>query len=504
MNHSKKPLWGAAVLVTGALALAGCAGTPTPAEDVPQTIAVAGNFPIVSLDPYGQYAADAGLNFVSKQVYGVLIVGDGDGGYLPQLATEWEVSDDGLAWTFTLREAEYSDGTAFTSADVKASADLMVNGGGSFAGQWKPIVVETPDERTVVFRTTTPGAAVLALIPQLEISPAGLASDPAFFAKPAGLGPFMVDSFESENEVVLVPNPNYWGEAPELEEVTIRSITDISARVTALLNDEVQAIWGVPDDQFGPLTENAAFETEVKPSWSAFTMWMNAQQPGLEDLEVRQAIWKAIDFAAIQEALYPYSATLSKAPVSQETVGAGDFEPYAYDPDAAREMLEDAGFGDGLTLRLQYSTARDFGQFAAAIKSDLAKVGVTLEVQSKEQAVWLEDLLALDFDINMQTTGPAGGDASADLSRLYRCSANRTGFCSDELDELIADADAQLDPQDRAAAFTKVQKFIWDNAIGMFPLDVATTYAWSTRLAGFAPDPNFAPDLSAVSVVAAP
>jgi peptide/nickel transport system substrate-binding protein len=493
-----------AVLAAGALAaLTACSTPAEPEVEVPQVFEVASNFPVVALDPYGQYSADAGLGFVAKQIYDTLIAPDGDGGYVAQLATEWEPTEDGKVWTFTLREAQYSDGTEFTSADVAASVQLMIAGAGPFAKSWEVIGVETPDERTVVFTQPTTGAAIMSLIPQLNISPAELAVNPDFFAKPVGLGPFAVESFTSEQEVVLVPNANYWGDPVVAEEVTIRTITDISARVTALLNGEIQAAWGVPDDQFGPLLEEPTLNTEVTPSYSQFTMWMNSKQETLAELEVREAIWKAIDFESINAALYPYSATPALAPVSQAVAGAGQFEPRTYDPDEAKAMLEDAGYGDGLTLRLQYSAARDFEQIAAAMKSDLAEVGVTLEVQAKEHAVWLEDLLALNFDINIQTTGPANGDPSSDLSRLYKCSANRTGFCSDELDELIAIGDAALDPAERTAAFLDVQEVIWDNAIGMFPLDVATTYAWSKTLEGFVPDPNFSPDLSAVKVVAA-
>lgn len=511
MMYQRKHLL-TAVLAVGALALVGCGSTaetdPTDTQGqgtagVEQSIAVAGNFPVLALDPYGQYSADAGLGFVAEQIYDTLIVPDGDGGYLPQLATDWESSEGGKVWTFTLREAKYSDGTDFTSADVAASIQLMIDGAGPFAGSWESIDVATPDDRTVVFTQPVAGAAVMVLIPSLSISPAGLAESADFFAKPAGLGPFMVESFTSEQEVVLVKNPNYWGEPALLDQVTIRTIPDISARVTALLNGEVQAAWGIPDDQFAPLLDDGNLTTAVQPSYSQFTMWMNAQHETMSDLRVRQAIWKAIDFDAINAALYPYSATPALAPVSQAVAGAGQFEPYTYDPDEAMRLLEEAGYGQGLTMNVQYSANRDFEQIAAAMKSDLAKVGVTLEVQAKEHAVWLEDLLALNFDMNIQTTGPSTGDPTTDLSRLYKCSANRTGFCNDELDALIAKGDAAIDPAERTAVFIDVQKVIWENAIGIFPLDVATTYAWSSTLEGFTPDPNFSPDLSTVKVVAA-
>lgn len=495
-----------AALTATALALTGCSGDGGGDGDVPQAFAVSSNYPITSLDAYGQYSADGGLLFVARQIYDTLIISDGNGGYTGHLAESWKPSNEGRVWTFTLRDAKFSDGSAITSADVKASVDATVSGGGPFAGNWKAITVATPDAKTVTLTSQTPGASVLTHLPLLQIQPAAASTTPGFFDKPVGAGPFMVNSFTSDQEVSLVPNPHYWGDKPLAERVTIKTITDVSVRITALLNGEVQAIWGVSDDQFGPLEANADIETKVQPGYALFTMWMNAKQPELANRDVRAAIWKAIDFETIQKSLFPYSATPARAPVAQSVVGAGQFDPYSYAPDQAKQMLAAAGYPDGLTIDLQWDTSRPtFGDLAAAMKSDLAKIGVTLNVIPKEHAVYLQDLLGLKFDMNLQAVGPTTNDATPDLSRLYKCSANRTGFCGDELDAAIAAGDAEIDPKKRQEAFLKVQKIIWDNAIGMFPLELAMPYAWSKKaLEGFAPDPAAAPNLAVVKVVAAP
>lgn len=495
-------------LAAGALALTACSGQ-TPAGNgngaaVAQSFAVAGNYPVTSLDSYGQYSADAGTGFVAKQIYDTLMVSDGKGDYVSHLATSWKGSDGGKVWTFALRDAKFSDGTPFTSADVVGSIARLVAGGGPLAATWKPITVAAPDAHTVTLTSGTGGVSILTYIPQLQIGPASEMSQPGFFNKPVGLGPFMVSSFTSNQEVDLVPNPDYWGKAAVAQDVKIKTITDISARITALMNNEVQAIWGVPDDQFSQLKSDKSLNTKVQPGYSQFTMWMNPKQPGLKDYKVREAIWKAINWSAIQKALYPYSATLSKAPVSQAVAGAGSFSPYTYSPSDAKKLLASAGYPNGLSVSLQYDSSHpDFPALVAAMKSDLAKVGVTLDVQAKEHAVWLKDLLALNFGINVQTTGTTTGDPTTDLARLYTCAANRTGFCSDSLDQLIAAGNAATSPATRTADFIKVQKSIWDNAIGMFPMDVAIPYAWSKSLSGFVPDPANSPDLSRVKVVSA-
>ncbi|MHA7984450.1 ABC transporter substrate-binding protein [Rathayibacter sp. CAU 1779] len=502
----KKRYLAVTVVTASALILTACStaqpkSTSTASDDASNPVTVAGAFPIVSLNPYGQYAADSGTGLATKQYSDTLVVSDGKSGYTPHLAKSFTSSADGKTWTLKLRKAEFSDGSDFTSADVKESADLMVAGGGPLAPTFKAMTIDTPDAHTVTITSATGGSGVLSFFQQLPISPAKEVNDPSFFDKPVGIGPFEVSSFTSNSELDLVPNPHYWGTAAKAKSVKIKTITDISARITALQNNEVQAIWGIPDDQFKPLTSDDTLTTKIEPSTNQFIMWMNAKQEGLSKLKVRQAIWKAIDFGAIQKSLYPYSAIGAKAPVSQAVPGAGQFSPYKYDPKAAKKLLAEAGYPDGLTVELQYdSTHPDYADLIAAMKSDLAKVGINLTVDSKEHAVWLKDFLALNFGINVQSTGPGTGDPMSWLARLYTCAANRTGYCSPDLDKILLAGDAAVDAKTRQADFLKAQQYIWDNAIGMFPLDLAVTYAWSSKLHGLTADATYMPSLATVTV----
>ena len=497
------PLVGALV---GALLLAACSTDPSDSggesEGAPaQSVTIAANDELASLDPFGQYAASLDMALVARQIYDTLIVPDDEGGYVPHIATEWTASDDGRSWTFTLRDVQFSDGTPLTSADVSASIEAVVAGGGPLAGVWEPIEVETPDDRTVVLTSPNAGAGLLSRLPELRILPADRIGEQGFFTEPVGLGPFMVESFTANQQAVLVRNPNYWGEPAKLDELTIRAITDVSAQVTSVMNDEIQAVWGIPDDQFAQLESVENLSTAIEPAYTNYVLWMNAQRPGLDTLEVRQALWMAVDFEAIREALLPSTAIPSEGPVSQALAGAGSFDGYEYNPERARELLAEAGYDGNLTVGIQYGTSETFQLLAEAIQSYLAEVGVTVELQPKESSAYLEDLLALNFDINLQTMGPKTSDPSTDLARLYPCEAQRTGFCNDELDALIEAGNATVDPEERVQAFLDVQEMIWDNAVGMYPMDVAITYAWSNSLSGFTPDPGAAPDMSVVEVV---
>ncbi|WP_202125315.1 periplasmic substrate-binding domain-containing protein [Actinomadura physcomitrii] len=106
----------------------------------------------------------------------------------------------------------------------------------------------------------------------------------------------------------------------------------------------------------------------------------------------------------------------------------------------------------------------------------------------------------MKWDINLQSLGDATGDADYVLGRLYTCKAERTGYCNPKLDGLLADAAAKTDPKQRAGLYAQAEQIIWNDAVGMYPMDVRISYVWRGSVKGFTPSSNYQPDFSAVSV----
>jgi peptide/nickel transport system substrate-binding protein len=488
-----------ALVVALAVAVTGSAcSSATAGDDTPNELTVAGFFPIATLDPHGPQA-DAGTASAGTQIYSRLVRLQ-DGEYQPDLATEWEASADAKTWTFTLRDGvTFSDGTPLGPQDVVASIQRITGLKGPQAATWSTITPTVSGSNKVVLTSATSDASILGKLTLLWITPAKRSDEAGFFNRPVGSGPFKVASFSASQTLELVPNEHYWGTKPKLEKLVMRTIPEISARMSALRTGEIQATWGIPDDQLAQVRGEPGITVKSVPSLAVYTMWMNSSRPALADARVRRAIWEAVDFKGIIASLYPTTGKLADAPVPPGVPGHAKQPPVEHDPDAAKAELTAAGFDFNQTLELQFSGA-EFRQFIQAVASDLAKIGVKAEPKEKEKAVFLEDLLGMRWDINFQSLAIDTGDLASNLGRLYTCAAKRTGYCDPELDQLLVEAGSISDPERRADLYGQAQEIIWQKAVGMYPMFVNIPYAWRDNVKGFRTSPAYQPDFTNVTV----
>ena len=483
--------------VAAALALtltaAACSSGEAPADPAaPESggsLTVAGPLPIENLDPHGPSSMDGGTQLAARAIFSQLVISMGGGEFAGELAESWSANDDASEWTFTLRpDVTFSDSSPVTAADVVASFERVLEAGGPLAGNFGGYTIAAPDDATVVFTAEAPDAAFLGKISSFFVTPQ--AADETFFQDPIGSGPFVVESFEPGQALQLVPNPTYWGGEPELEHLEFRSIPEVAGRMTALQTGEVDVTWGMPDDQIAPLQSDSNLVVETVPTAAVITMWMNSSEPILQDPAVRRALWQAIDFETIIASLYPETGSPADAPIGPDVLGYAPQEPVEYNPEAARAALEAAGFDfENTQIRWQFSQAK-FRNFVSAVVSDLADIGVTVVPEEKEQAVFLEDLLALNWDMNLQQIGSAGFDAATNLGRLYPCEANRTGYCNEELDALLLAAGSTSDTAERTELYAQATEIIWEDAVGMYPMFVEQAYSWRATVEGFTPSPD--------------
>lgn len=461
-------------------------------------IAVAGQFPTESIDPNGSLAIDGGTRVASIQLYSPLLQTVGPGEFDAKAAESWKINDTATEFTFTLRDGiTFSDGSPITGQDVAASFERTVAADSPFSANFIDVGVKATDD-TVTFTPADPDPALLAKLTGVMITPAGATED-SYLDKPVTSGPFKVESFTPGGDLVMVPNDKYWGDKPKLDRVTIRSIPEVAARVTALKTGELDVIWGISDDQVTQLNGNPEVAVASATGSAVITMWMNASTPALGKAEVRRALWQAVDFDKKIKALYPESGTPADSVVAPTVFGYAPQEPVAYDPDAAKQALVDAGFDFDTTLRFHFSQAQ-FRQWVDSVVSDLAAIGVKAEALEKEQAVYTEDLLSLNWDINIQQVGTLGLDASYNLGRLYTCAAERTGYCNPELDKMLKRAGTAVDPAEREAAYAEATELIWNEAVGMYPMFVKNLFGTRTSVSGFEPDGEGLPRFDTVSV----
>lgn len=449
---------------------------------------------IVGLDPLGSQAAEESVQTVAGHLFDTLVSRDPrTGQFQPGLATSWN-APDAQTWVFTLRPGvHFHDGSPLTARDVKASLERLVRLKGPLAPLWVDLdTVEAPDDQTVRLKTKVPLGTTLTNAVLLPVLPADKMDAEGFFSKPIGSGPFKLASYRPDSETVLEANEAYWGPPPGLKTLRFREIPEIAARVTALITGEIDLTWGLPPDQLTSLQDNADLQQASTPSYRYYFIWMNAKRPPLNDPRVRQAMAHALDIDSMLKALLPGLAERMQGPVPSTVFGFAPQPAYAYDPARAKQLLVDAGVPNGFSATMIWNP--DSGpqdrEIAQSLLSYWNAIGIHIQDGQVERAQWLDKLLKLDWDLDLQTNGVITGDADFVLRRLYTTKANRMGYSNPELDATLGQAAQTADQEQRKTLYAQAGKTLWDEAVGIYPFELVMTYVLRKAVHGFVPGPS--------------
>ncbi|MEJ0097508.1 MAG: ABC transporter substrate-binding protein, partial [Bauldia sp.] len=488
-------------LLAGALLAGSLAATAPGYAQAAQTLVVGIPQALLGLDPQGSLAAERPVQLVAKQVFDTLVARDGDK-FVGRLATSWQNPDD-LTWVFKLRPGvKFQDGTLFTAADVKASFDRVIALKAPLSLLFSDVDhVETSDDDTVTFKTKTPSGTLLSSLGLLYVGPAARINDDAFWQHPVGTGPFAISAYTAGETVDFTANASYWGGAPKLDGIEFRYIPEIVSRITALETGEIDLTWDIPTDQTAEVQGDADLVYQTAPSLTYYFSWFNSSVTPFTDVRVRQAMWYALDVPKIVKDLYGDMAQVAQGPIPQTAFGAAVMTPYTYDPAKAKKLLADAGFPNGFSTTLDWSheCCQNVSQLASTMISYWAKIGVTVTPAEKQRAQWQSDFLALKWNMNVLTNVVLTGDADYTLGRLYPCKGKRTGYCNPKLDDLLTQARATVDLDKRRDLYKQAQEIIWNDAIGVFPMDLKVNAAWRKNIAGFVPPTDDVPSFAAVA-----
>ncbi|MEV0167430.1 peptide/nickel transport system substrate-binding protein [Nonomuraea fuscirosea] len=493
---------GGLVAMALVLGLAACGGSGGGAADGgEQVLRYAPQLFPVSLDVQ-QFPAEEAVQTTVQQGLETLTVMK-DGQPAPKLATSWESPDD-KTWVFHLREGvKFSDGTPFTAKDVKGSVERLISLKGSLAPLLASITgVDATDDRTVTFHTSAPLGTLPSTLSLVFIGQGDKVADDAYWQRPIGTGPFTFTSFSPDDKVELSRNDTYWGEKAKVAKLEILNMPEVSARITALNNDEVDVLASIPPDQVAEVSGVDGITYGTGPSFNYYFIWFNQNNKPFDDVKVRQAMLHAIDVKGVVGSLFGDLGTVARSPITQAVFGSTQLEPYAYDPERAKKLLAEAGHPDGITATIQWPLAGgpNIRAMAQAFISSWEKVGIKVQPQEKERATWLKDFTALKWDMNLQTNTTGTGDADFTLNRLYTCDAKRMGYCNKELDSILAKARGSLDQDERKTLYAQASKIIWDEAVGIFPVDLKNNYAVRDNVKGLEMPVSGRPDFSRVSV----
>ncbi|WP_101877193.1 ABC transporter substrate-binding protein [Lachnoclostridium edouardi] len=357
------------------------------------------------------------LNIYDRLV-DVEVEGDGSTKIVGNLAESWDVSSDGLVYTFHLRQGvKYHNDADFTADDVKYSFERMltVTGGTNsefvdqilgatelFNGQAEELEgVKVLDDYTVEVTLREPYAGFLACL-----SSSGVAiydresteeAGDQFGLDPSvtfGTGPFKFASWTLNDELVLVRNDNYWKGAPALPGIVIKIVPDVQTQTMMFENGELDIVdLDYARDSIDHFQATYPDQIVGGPRVGITYFTMNENIEPFADVKVRKAVQMAIDRQAILDSLYGGRGQLENGIFPQGLIGHNANIPaIEYNPEEAKELLEEAGYGDGFTMEIAAdSSASDTVTMALqVIKDQLAQIGITAEIKTYDESTWLD------------------------------------------------------------------------------------------------------------------
>jgi len=436
-------------------------------------------------------------------VYSRLVTTDGDGHIVPDLASKWDVSADGKTITFTLRtDVKWqADGSAFTSADVKATIARILDEKTAAVGRSNLAMissVDTPDDATVVLNLTAPSAALFYALSSVSASiesAKDIAAGTIGKADPNGTGPYSWKSWTQNQSVVLTSNPDYYGGAPAIQTLEFRVIPDESSILSGMQAGAFQ-LGILSDPGVAKQASGNGFQLVKQPALSYHALMLNGRRAPLTNEKVRVAIACAID----------RNEVLTTAAYGDgEVTGPITSPAYQYDPTdglgctpgdtaAAKQMLADAGYAKGFTLK----TIVETGEYATAVaeatslKSQLAKIGVNLSIQQMPTSPYVTAWLAADYDAAVALNG-GSYDPYLMYGRYFTTGGSLSvpaGLDSTKLSDLLNQGNATTDETQRQTIFGNLQKELLAESpwIWMFRSD--DYYLVSNSIQGFVPRPD--------------
>ena len=461
-------LTAAAAAAAGALVLAGCAaGTSAPgasaSADPAAEIVVGSQNEPTNLDQI--FGGSSGVTEVfTGNVYEGLFRITDDAEVEPLLAAETEVSDDGLVYTFTLQDATFHSGKALTADDVKYSLERFI-GEDSIAARKNQLSVidsvDVVDEQTVEVTLSQPSISFTYNLGYVWI----VNSDAGDLTTTAdGTGPYALADYRKGDSITLEVNADYWGEAPANGGVVYQYYADPTALNNALLTNAVDLVTSQSNPDSLAEFEAAGFQIIEGTSTTKELLAFNDRIAPFDSVEVRKAVYSAIDRQKLLDAIWDGRGELigSMVPPSEPWyLDLADNNPY--DPALSEQLLTEAGYADGFTFTLDTPDSGVHSTVAEFVKSELAKVGVTVEINIITDDEWYQKVYTdTDFQATLQ-----GHVNDRDIN-FYGNPDFYWGYDNADVQTWLKESEAAATVEEQAELIKKANQQISDDAASVW------------------------------------
>src|SRR3990170_2937654 len=541
------------LLTSAAIVMAACGGAPPSASAPPAATGATPSGDASAPPPQGGLAAEQVLNVdihgepptldpnaaqdavslaVLRAMHRPLVYINDKLEVVPALAESWEISDDAKEITFTLKDAKYSNGDqivagdlvyswkrlvdprtaapySYVMAEVAGAGDLLAMAGADplpadaeITAALDKLGVEAPDDKTFVVTLETPATyflSALTLWVGVPIQEKWITSEGATeAANYVSSGPFMMETWNHNSEIILVPNPNWYGEVkPTLTQIRMIMSPEPAQGMAAYETGEIDAYMPVPSEDILRIKDDPVLGAEYSEQSDLSITYYNynngndstgkaksdrCQDPKAcptSNLNFRKALTQAVDKTAFQNATFAGIGTVAGTFVMPGIPGAvPEYEPYPYDLEAAKASMDlalsEIGYASAAEippLKLGFNTGAGHEPRAAFLaQAWLDAFGLQTEQIGSEFGVFLTQRTAGEYDIARNGWGADYPHANNQLNGLFTCGGgnNDQQYCNKAFDDLIAQAAVEEDQAAQATLYEQAQKIMADDAASLF------------------------------------
>ena len=469
--------------------LAGCSGgasSSTPASasasaasgtssNDSTTLTLAINADILTTDP--QALNNGTTTSVLYNVFSNLVKYDDAGEIVMDLAESYELLEDQVTWEFKIREdAVFHDGTPVTAEDVAWSLTrVMTDESSSDYMNFSPLAeavavddytvhVVSDDPYPIMLQLLCKGGA--AVLPKAYFEENG---EEAWLANPIGSGPYQLTEYVKDDHVTLVPFADYYGEQnPDWEEVIFRVVPESSTRVGELIAGNVDAVNMVIPTEWERVNGNEGTAVVNGPSTRVYQLALKTDKGPTADLRVRQAIDLAIDDQTIVDTILQGAGTpmLTRVPSGVNGCNEDLVGKYNYDPERAKELLAEAGYPDGFSMKIEAPTGRYTmdAEISRAIVAMLSQVGITVDLQLLESSAYSNVFSAHSAEDGFMTCFGLGFfDASYGMIGYFGVNTSgESNWNNQEYIDMYYEAEFNMNEEERTQLFQEMQQMVAD------------------------------------------
>lgn len=487
-----------AATTTGSSASSPAVSAATGTTDAPKrggTATLSLNADISGLDPH--LSSTTVSSQVMQLLYDTLVSYDKSFTIIPNLATKWDSSPDGLTYTFTLVEGvKFHDGEPFNAQAVKVNLDRVLDKslGARLTSQLTQVSqVQVVDDKTVKVILSAP----LALFLPLMTGPAGTMISPKAIKefgkdlarKPVGTGAFTFVEWIKDDHITVTRNAQYWQkDQPYLDKVVYKPVPDATVRLTALKTNEIQMDDLISAKDAKQLKADTSLVYDELPGLGYRYILFNSATDPFGNMALRQAVAWSLDRAAIQKTLFFGTGAVANTPIPPSS--------WAYDPslviygkqdyDMAKKKLADGGKANGFEFTLMVPNTPDDIQLGEAYRDQLAQVKISMKLETLEFQTLLDRSYAGNFQAH--TGAWSGGpDPDDNVYSYFRSGGgtNRGKYKNDQVDTLLDQGRSTTDKDKRKSAYNQVAKIITDEAPMIFIMHPAEIKVWQPTIQGF-------------------